>query len=1758
MKISGYDIREEISRGKNFTICRAVKENDGTQYVLKIVDKKTVHDFDVIRSLRQEFRLLKQVESPYVIKAVEWRDPKDHAVLVLEDINGRSLKDILKFNRFNLEQFLELSLKIATGLAAIHRQNIIHKDINPSNIIWDSGSGSLKIIDFHIALKFDIKVSYLGNPEKLQGTLAYISPEQTGRMNRRVDQRTDLYSLGIVFYELLTGKLPFRSVNPMEIVYHHLARDPEPPHVLEPRLPELVSKIILKLLAKDPEDRYQSVEGLMYDLEKIQKQADSGAEDFRLGEKDFSGKLQVPERLYGREQETRQLLDAYQRVSRGTKEMILVAGYSGTGKTALVNEIHKPITKDRGYFISGKFDQLQRTIPYFAFSQALNQFCQLLLTEDREMLMQWKKRILKAVGNLGKVLTDIVPQLESVIGIQPDVPEVGGDDARKRFNFAFQRFIQAVSTREHPLVLFLDDLQWADLASLHLLQVLMEGSQNRYILFIGAYRDNEVTPTHPLMSTCEELQKQEIAISTIPVKNLSRENIRQWLGDTLKAAVKPDVGDLSVLMYEKTRGNAFFTIQFLQNLYEEELLHFDFKQSRWRWNIDEIEKLNITDNVVDLLVRKIRTLPTPVQEVLRLAACIGNAFDLGTLAVISGLEEEQHQRDLETALAEFLVYPIGSDVYKFVHDRIHQAAYFLIGEKDRIPLHLKIGRLLMKKYELVDAENISKEAEHHLFDIVNHLNTGVQLIESEAEKLQLARLNLRAGRSAKLSAAYTPAADYVKTAIQLLPPDSQKQHYELILALYNEAVQNSYLLGDFEEMETYVEKVMGMAVDISHQTVAYDYQLMALMAQNQPHKAIDTIIEIFKDLGVDIPRTPDMTQTGEILQKTAARLKRKGIGSLVDLPAMADAKKALVSRLFYNGATAFIFAGQEVLPYVVGKITGLVPRYGLAPETPYLFSFYALIQLILGDIANAYRFGEIAREMLDKGVGNDAVRGRAVAVISMYMHGQKNHFKEVCQQMVNDYPFTLNSGDFEYAAYLLTNYIMCLSRTDTELTIISEKAQANRDSVIELKQAILMPPLTIEISYNNALLGKTSLPTSMDIDEDKLFEGMQAGTIQLFTWQINIKNVLLAIFFEDYGNLLAHVEAGEKNGENLNVPMTYVISDTLFYFPLAYLLLCGRTDSEEDKIKYLEKARQTMDTLSAWAKFGPVNFLHKYYLLQAELFRVTGKNGKAESYYEKAIETAYKNDYINEAGLANELAAKFYMRNNRHKLAALYLMEARDCYHRWGARTKVKHLGENYPKYLSMFTPISTSGGGTVSTSSTFASAGALDVKSILNASQTLSGEVQLKPLLEKMMQILIENAGAQKGVLIENAAGTLLVQAEGDTGGVKGVLQNTPVEESEIVPSSLINYVARTRKKLVFENVSSSVNYAKDKYIKVHQTKSAVCFPVLSKGDLSAIIYLENNLVEGAFTETRLEVLNILSTQIAISMENTYLYENLEEKVQQRTLELKNANRELEKNHKALEESHKKINDSVNYASKIQEAVLPSGDILEEFLPRHFIFYRPCSVVSGDFYWVKEIEGKIIVASADCTGHGVPGALLSMLGAAFLNELVPSLAAQSKLQADAVLNRLRNEVKIALKQTDKFTGQKEGMDIGLCIIDPATQSLQYAGAYHSLYLIHDNKLDEIKGDRMPIGVYRKESPFSIHHINYHEGQMLYLSSDGYADQMSEVNNEKFKKKNFRKLLLEINQEPVENQKKILIWRFEEWQGTSPQVDDVLVLGIRL
>ncbi|MCP4687898.1 MAG: serine/threonine-protein kinase PknK, partial [Desulfobacterales bacterium] len=882
--LKGYEITSQIHDGMRSSVFRGKRASDGAPVVIKTHPRHYLAAAGPNR-LREEFEMGSKVSGDRVAAYFALVDAGEAAAIIEEDAGGESLTAQMKSGKLPLKTVLSIAADVAEGLEQIHAARVIHKDVNPSNIIYDLASGRAKIIDFSISTELLSENANLQHLDIPEGTWPYISPEQTGRVNRAVDYRTDFYSLGVTLYEMLTGRLPFEGRDLLELVHDHIARRPPPPHEAAPDLPLVTSEIVMKLMAKNAADRYQSALGVKLDLQACLNgivPGDKGKieiEPFPIAGEDVSDRFQTPPRLYGRQGEIRDVLDAFERVCDGGVELLLVAGGPGVGKSALVREVHKPVTEKRGYFLEGKFDQYQRNIPYSGWIQAFRELTGHLLMESPRRLSLWKTGIQKAVGNIGKVLTDVIPNLDLIIGPQPDAPELGGWEARNRFNYVFQQFVRAVSEKDRPLVIFLDDLQWMDSASLGLLNALLGDSDMSGFLIIGAFRDNEVDAGHPLMISAAQLKKERKTLKTLSLENLSLENVNHLISDTLRC--DPDRGaSLARLVYSKTRGNAFFTHQLLYSLYDKGLIAFDFNRRGWQWDMAAIEAVEITDNVVALMVERVHQLPEGVREVLKLAACIGSPFDLEMLEMITDAPGRTAREELRPALREGIVIPF-MDRCKFIHDRVQQAVYSSMSEESRKKVHQRIGRLLL---EGLDREERRKK----IHDIVHHLDSGRDLLQNQEEKTRLAGLNLTAGRAAKAEAAYDAMSEYLAVGIALLPEDGWTSHYDLALRLHEEAAEAAFLTGDFERVEVYSGEVLRRAATLADKISVYEVKIQTHVARNNPLEAIELAMNILGRMGLVFPEKPTPEVIGQSLMEIVSRFANHEVEALIDLPEMTD------------------------------------------------------------------------------------------------------------------------------------------------------------------------------------------------------------------------------------------------------------------------------------------------------------------------------------------------------------------------------------------------------------------------------------------------------------------------------------------------------------------------------------------------------------------------------------------------------------------------------------------------------------------------------------------------------------------------------------------------------------------------------------------------------------------------------------------------------------------------------------------------------
>lgn len=1487
ISLADITIINQIYESVNSLIYRGVFNTTGQRLILKLLKDDYPIPAELYR-YRQEYEITRNLNLEGVIKAYELRKYQNTLIMLLEDFGGESLKILQENHRFSLPEFLKIAIQIVDTLGKVHQHKIIHKDINPSNIVFNPQTGQLKIIDFGLSTLLSQEKISLKSPNVLEGTLAYISPEQTGRMNRALDYRTDFYSLGVTFYELLSNQLPFISSDPLELVHSHIAKEPTPPHLLSgeaSQLHQFVSDIIMKLMAKTPEERYQSAWGVKVDLETCLNQYQNGnIQRFTLGSQDISPELQIPEKLYGRESEIESLLTAFERTSEGQTELMLISGYSGIGKSVLVQELYRLITEKRGYFIAGKFDELYRDIPYQALVTAFRELVRQLLTETKLELQQWQEKILGVLGANAQIIIDVIPEIELIIGKQPAVPELPTIESQNRFNLVFQNFVQVFCQKEHPLVIFLDDLQWTDSATLEILQLIMTHSNTQYLFLIGAYRDNEVSATHPAMLSVAEMSQQGLLVNYLHLLPLTFHQLNEFIADTLKTNCTHSQ-KLAELVWEKTQGNPFFIKEFIKLLYAEQLLKFNNDAGVWTWDVEKIINRSMTDNVVELMTEKILSLSKSTQKTLQLSACIGNSFDLKTLAVINEKSQKETAHELRDAMTAGLILPMGDDykfletdrspnelkiTYKFAHYRIQQAAYLLINPEYKKAVHWKIGQLLLENTPV-------QLLQQNIFEIVNQLNLGIGSIDINIEGNQLAHLNLIAGKKAKASAAWKAAANYFRIARNFLSIDSWENEYDLTLVLYVEGSEVASCYGNFEEMDQLGSVVLKKANSLLDTVKIYQVKIQAYTSQNNPRQAIETALFFLKMLNIRFPKKPSKIDILITLVKTKLNFVGKRIDRLIELPEMTDPYKLAAMRILSDVTAAAYFAIPELFALIVCEQVNLSLKYGNTPNSCYAYATYGLILAgeFVGDIESGYQFGELAIKLLHK-LNAKELKARVFFVVNFFIKHWKEHLQETLKPLRDAYFIGLETGDVEYAAYAVTSYTHHSCIVGQELAKLESEMLMYANSLKQLGQETGYYYIQINRQMMLNLMGKAEDKCRLigeSYDEDKMLPIHLETNTQTICHSLYFYKAFLGYLFADYQQAIAYAQLLEE----FKVRAVGSIPLANFYISLIYLAIYKDVSkSEQKRIQKLVKAK--LKDIKKWAHFAPMTHLQKVYLVQGELHRVLGKNTEAMDCYDRAIALAKENNYVNEEALANELTAKFYLNWGKTQVAQGYLINAYHCYLRWGAIAKLKDLEKQYPELLQRVKKANTSLNfhQSLSNNSGSTKGEVLDLVALMKASQAIASEIELDKLLKTLMKILLEIAGAQTGCLILESLGEWRIEASGNANSEQViVLQSTPIENC--LPTSIIYYVARTQEGLIESNVASESIFKQDPYIKNHQPKSILCAPLLNQGQLIGIIYLENNLADSVFTPDRLELMQMLSTQAAIALTNARLYTQVE-----------------------------------------------------------------------------------------------------------------------------------------------------------------------------------------------------------------------------------------------------------------------------------------
>jgi PAS domain S-box-containing protein len=1491
LSLSGFTITDLLQEGTKSLIYRGVRDADGCSVVIKGL-RPEVCTARNVEQLKHEYTIAQQLNLPGTVQALDLEFDRGLPYLILEDFGGRSLDQLLGQFR-EPAAFLNIALQIVDALAQIHQRHIVHKDIKPQNIIVNLDCNQIKIGDFGLAAFLPYESQIVSHSNRIEGSLPYLSPEQTGRMNRGIDQRSDLYALGVTFYEMLTGQLPFQGADPLEWIHCHIAKTSISPTVVNPAIPQILSEIILKLLAKVAEERYQSAIGLQADLERCLQLWETARQlsSFTIAEHDISDRLQIPQKLYGREPEITQLLTVFEQVvTTGKPELILVSGYSGVGKSSLVNELHKPIVQTQGIFISGKFDQYKRNIPYSTIVQAFQGLVRQLLTEPEEKLVIWRDRIQSAVGKNGKLITDVIPEVELIIGEQPPIPVLGAAETQNRFNLVFQNFIGAFAQSDHPLAIFLDDMQWADSATLNLIQTLITGATLRFLCFLLAYRDNEVDISHPFSLMVEKLRQQEIPLTEIVLAPLDLSCVSQLIAETLRCSLEQSE-PLAQLVLHKTNGNPFFVNEFLKTLCQENLLTFNAVEKVWQWDIKQIEAKGFTDNVVNLMIEKMQKLRPKTQQLLKLASCIGNRFDLEILAIVA----QQATHTVADAMREAVLRGLilgeeqteaAEEYYSFAHDRIQQAAYALIPDAEKQLVHLQIGRLLLKHLK-------SEQLEDQLFDVVNHLNLGQELIIEQAEKHQLMQFNVLAGKRAKASTAYVPALRFFDTASRLLPSDAWKSDYDQVFNLFTELAECEYLTGNLERAESLFQLLLDKAQTALDQTTIYMLQIRLYQVAGRFDEAFNLGLAALRLFGVVFPETDEQVEAAVSWERQQAveNLGDRQIADLIHAPILEDPTlKTIISLLTSMGPPAYL-SKPNLFPLVVLKALNYSLKFGNTEESCFAYSMYSMLLVsMFRDIPSGYAFSEMTIRLNQK-LNDPKYKGTV-----LHIHG--SHINVWCHPMTTDLPFLeqgflgcVEAGDITMANYNGFQGSWQMLEAITPLADADRAIQKYLAFAQQSKHEAAYQTIRLQQQFILNLQGQTRHCQTLNDDEFNEAKALAILQQTEFASGIVFYHVIKLIVLFTYEQYPEALQSAQKAFGILGAVRSLPIEANYLLHHALVLAALYPHESREIQAKFLETLHQHQQQLRYWADHCSANFLHKAVLVAAEIARIEGRDLEAMRLYEQSIKSAYEYEFVQYEALAYELAAKFYLNREFEAIAKTYLQEARNAYLRWGALGKVQHLEIHYPALLPQLQPVSPKNPAASSSTTFVSSKEQLDILSVIKASQTISSEIVLADLLKTLMQIAIEQAGAEVGYILLSRHDRLVIEVEAKANQTQEQLKIQQLiadaETSLSVPQSILNYVQRTQEVVILDNAVASDLFSEDRYIIQNQPKSILCLPIVHKTKLIAILYLENNLATGAFTQTQLSALEILSAQIAISLENAQLYKDIAESQEQLNLAL-------------------------------------------------------------------------------------------------------------------------------------------------------------------------------------------------------------------------------------------------------------------------------
>ncbi|GAA4878504.1 AAA family ATPase [Paenibacillus vulneris] len=1563
-----------------FTLYRGFNPSTQEKYWMKMLQSEFPTKQE-LQWITNEYENGQHIQLDVLMKPIRLESYNNTTILLMEHSDGHPLFQLAASGPMELKLFLRLAADITDTVRRLHQAKYAHLSLSKHAIIIEADR-TIRLTDLYSAAPYSASVSmYEPDEGYMAYRLPYMAPEQFGRMERNAEYRSDIYALGVIFYELLTGTLPFAGSDTSELIHQHMAVQPLPPADILPAVPKPVSDIIMKCLAKHPEQRYQSAYALRRDLEVCLEQLlhDGTIGPIEIGYGTPTDIFKIPDYIYGRDNELQDIRNAYHRVILGSKEIVFVSGLSGVGKSFLIQEFQKSIQKEDGLFVLGKFEQFKRDLPFQAIHQAGLQIIQFLLTLSDASFQLWKKKILDAVGPNGQVLIDMIPEMEKILGSQPPLSKLPPAETNNRFLMTINQFLAVFATREHPLVIFIDDMQWADPASLQLVQELAAQPAFNHCLFIGTYRSNEVNDDHPLQGMLDKLERmQHIRVTCIELEALSHKAVQSLIQDTLQVVSEDELDGLARMVMNKTKGNPFFTKQFIRSLYDLQLLRFNYELSRWQWDLEQINELHITDNVVDFMIGKIRRLPESVQQLLMKAACIGHVFRPELLSLAASQDVALINQELRPAIDEGLIvalrrdlYPHTSIKYSFLHDRVHQAVYSLVPKEQKKELHYQIGQIMLQGLS-------SEDLEEQLFEVANHLNLGKPLLSSIEEKEQLARFNMQASGKAKSNTAYETALKYVTQAVQLLEPNHWTNQYELSFAIYLELAELEYLCGHFESAKRSFQIILNHARTRLEKADAYNLMMVLYTNLGLHEEAMAMGLEGLRLFHIPLQSNVKRSSILIELVRTKWHMMAKHPSDLFDLPQMVDEDHKAVMKLMVNLIAPTYYLNSELYIYLMLKMFNYSLRNGNSEGSALAYSTYGvIISSIFGDLKNGSKFGK-AGLMLCDALDHLPIKCKVYFGFGAFTNNMTQHIENNIYYLKKAYQFGVESGDLVYAGYSITfSFFLRLFKGDPLNDVFNEtelyhpfiqRAQ-DQDTIYIF---MVLQRFMLFMSDEPKLQPSTSIPDIME----PFMTPEECAQLQSFTNKATV-HTFYALQLQAY-YILDRLDEAKQTMKMMEESLQSVfglIHVQMYYF-MSSLVICALYPkaAAADQKRYWRKLKKHLAAIKKWSVHSPDNFVPQKLLLEAEMNRISGNSVIAAELYEQAIFYANKHRFLQLEAIANECAAKFYTQSGRLKIARAYWTEAKALYSKWGAVRKVAQLEDQHP-YLVNRTPVSQS---------------AIDVSTVAKASHVLSNEAVFHKLLESFMHIVIENAGAEKGLLILERDHQLYVEVEKMPDRPFMALHSVPIEEYEHAAISAIQFAVRKEEPLLLHDAASSDMFPKDAYIRAHQPMSILIMPIIKLGKMIGVLYLENNLASHVFQEQRLDTLKLLASEIAGTIENAKLYTNLEHKdYKLQLLEEREKNVRLQ-----LDEKERWVQSSEATMLNIRKA---QHELINNVQTVHALLMMNKYDMAKDYIsvWCKEIVQQSVVNSVK----------FPVLGVVLNNISIPCISQKIELQVSGQLD---------------------------------------------------------------------------------------------------------------------------------------------------------